>query len=79
MHSLFLRIFMLFWVAMAVIVGGSIAATFTITPPSGPARSGSFVATPRPWDGRDHGALVGLLREAAGEMADAVAVAAEAK
>jgi two-component system sensor histidine kinase CpxA len=31
MHSLFLRIFMLFWVAMAVIVGGSIAATFTIT------------------------------------------------
>jgi signal transduction histidine kinase len=31
MHSLFLRIFMLFWVAMALIVGGSIAATFTIT------------------------------------------------
>jgi two-component system sensor histidine kinase CpxA len=31
MHSLFLRIFMLFWVAMALIVGGSIAVTFTIT------------------------------------------------
>jgi two-component system sensor histidine kinase CpxA len=31
MHSLFLRIFMLFWVAMALIVGGSIAITFTIT------------------------------------------------
>ena len=31
MHSLFLRIFMLFWVAMALIVGGSIATTFTIT------------------------------------------------
>ena len=30
MHSLFLRIFMLFWIAMAVIVGGSIAITFTI-------------------------------------------------
>jgi two-component system, OmpR family, sensor kinase len=30
MHSLFLRIFMLFWVAMAIIVGGSIAITFTI-------------------------------------------------
>jgi two-component system sensor histidine kinase CpxA len=30
MHSLFLRIFMLFWVAMALIVGGSIAITFTI-------------------------------------------------
>jgi two-component system sensor histidine kinase CpxA len=31
MHSLFLRIFTLFWVAMALIVGGSIAITFTIT------------------------------------------------
>jgi two-component system sensor histidine kinase CpxA len=31
MHSLFLRIFMLFWVAMALIVGGSIAITFTVT------------------------------------------------
>jgi two-component system sensor histidine kinase CpxA len=31
MHSLFLRIFMLFWVAMALIVGASIATTFTIT------------------------------------------------
>lgn len=31
MHSLFLRIFMLFWVAMALIVGGSMAVTFSIT------------------------------------------------
>jgi two-component system sensor histidine kinase CpxA len=30
MHSLFLRIFMLFWIAMALIVGGSITVTFTI-------------------------------------------------
>jgi signal transduction histidine kinase len=30
MHSLYLRIFLLFWVAMALIVGGSIAITFTI-------------------------------------------------
>jgi len=30
MHSLFLRIFLLFWLAMALIVGGSIAITFTI-------------------------------------------------
>jgi two-component system OmpR family sensor kinase len=30
MHSLYLRIFMLFWVAMAIIVGGSIVTTFTI-------------------------------------------------
>jgi two-component system OmpR family sensor kinase len=28
MHSLFLRIFMLFWIAMAIIVAGSIAVTF---------------------------------------------------
>jgi two-component system, OmpR family, sensor kinase len=28
MHSLFLRIFVLFWIAMAIIVGGSIAVTF---------------------------------------------------
>ena len=30
MHSLFLRIFVLFWIAMAIIVGGSIAVTFTV-------------------------------------------------
>src|SRR5579862_8156425 len=30
MRSLFLRIFVLFWIAMAIIVGGSIAVTFTV-------------------------------------------------
>ena len=30
MHSLFLRIFVLFWIAMAIIVGGSIAVTFAV-------------------------------------------------
>jgi len=30
MHSLFLRIFVLFWIAMALIVGGSIAIIFTV-------------------------------------------------
>ena len=56
------------------------AATYTVTPPSGPARSGSFAATPRTWDGRDHGVLVGLLHDAATELAEAVAAAAaEAK
>jgi two-component system, OmpR family, sensor kinase len=30
MHSLFLRIFVLFWIAMACIVGGSIAVTFSV-------------------------------------------------
>jgi two-component system, OmpR family, sensor kinase len=31
MHSLFLRIFILFWIAMALIVGASIAVTYTVT------------------------------------------------
>jgi hypothetical protein len=56
-----------------------VAATYTITPLAGPARTGSFAATPRPWDGRDPAALVGLLRESVIELAEAVAVAAEAK
>ena len=30
MHSLFVRVFVLFWIAMALIVGGSIAITFTV-------------------------------------------------
>src|SRR3974390_2189133 len=30
MHSIFLRIFLLFWLAMALIVGSSIATTFAI-------------------------------------------------
>jgi two-component system sensor histidine kinase CpxA len=30
MHSLFVRIFVLFWIAMALIVGGSVAITFTV-------------------------------------------------
>jgi two-component system OmpR family sensor kinase len=31
MHSLFVRIFVLFWIAMALIVAGSIAVTFAVT------------------------------------------------
>ena len=31
MHSLFVRVFVLFWIAMAIIVAGSIAVTFTVT------------------------------------------------
>ncbi len=31
MHSLFVRIFVLFWIAMALIVGGSIAVTYVVT------------------------------------------------
>ncbi len=56
-----------------------LAATYTITPPGGSPHSGSFTAGPRTWDGHDHGALVGLLREAVGELAEAISVAAERK
>jgi len=33
-------------------------------------KRGLFTASTRTWDGKDHGALVGLLREAVGELAD---------
>ena len=56
-----------------------LTATYTVTPPGGPARNGSFAATPRNWDGRDHGALIGLLQAAVAELAEAVAATAEAK
>ncbi len=56
-----------------------LAATYTLAAPGSPARSGAFAATPRPWDGRDPGTLVGLLREAVNELAEAIATAAEAK
>jgi len=56
-----------------------VVATWTIVSPGQPVRSGSFAATPRTWDGRDHGALVGLLREGVTELAAAIAVAAEIK
>ncbi len=56
-----------------------LTATYTVTAPGSPARSGSFTAAPRAWDGRDHGTLVGLLREAVTELVEAVAVAAGEK
>ncbi len=56
-----------------------LAATFTITAPGRPARTGSFTASPRSWAGGDPGALAGLLSEAVTELAEAVAVAADAK
>ena len=33
-------------------------------------KRGLFTASTRTWDGKDHGALVGLLRDAVGELAD---------
>jgi hypothetical protein len=57
--------------------GVQLAATYSITPSGGgDARSGTFTATPRTWSGGDHGALVGLIREAIEELADAIAAAA---
>lgn len=57
--------------------GVQLAATYAITPAGGgDARSGTFTATPRTWNGGDHGALVGLIREAVEELADAIAAAA---
>lgn len=50
-----------------------LVATYTISSSGagGPVeRRGLFTASPRTWDGKDHGALVALLREAVGELAD---------
>jgi len=58
--------------------GVQLAATYSIVPANGdkaaPQR-GAFAATPRTWDGKDYGALVGLLRDAVGELGDAIAAA----
>lgn len=54
-----------------------LAATYTVTPLASPARSGSFAATPRRWEGSDHGALVELLREAVNELAEVIAADAK--
>ncbi|MDQ5980127.1 MAG: uncharacterized protein QG602_3102 [Verrucomicrobiota bacterium] len=55
-----------------------LAATYVITPAGGgDAQSSVFTATPRKWEGGDHGAIIGLMREAAVELADAIAGAVE--
>ena len=55
-----------------------LAATYAIVPANGdkaaPQR-GVFTATPRTWDGKDYGALVGQLRDAVSELGDAIAAA----
>ncbi len=53
-----------------------LAATWTITAPDGTAHRGAFTASPRTWDGRDYGALVGQIRDAVTELGDALAAAA---
>ena len=54
-----------------------LAATYTILPPGEiePGRRGVFTAGTRTWDGKDYGALVGLLRDEVGELGDAIASA----
>jgi hypothetical protein len=55
-----------------------LAATYAITPAGGgDAQSAVFAATPRKWAGGDHGAIIGLMRESAGELAEAIAAAVE--
>ncbi|AOS43612.1 hypothetical protein Verru16b_00664 [Lacunisphaera limnophila] len=56
-----------------------LVATYAITPPGGEPRPGEFTAERRVWSGGDTGALVGLLRQAADDLAEAIAAAATAK
>lgn len=56
-----------------------VAASYSIAPASGETRTGVFTASPRKWDGKDYGALVGLLREGVEELAETVAGAAAKK
>lgn len=51
------------------------SATYTLTGASGVVKSGSFTATPQTWDGRDYGNLVGMIRTAVTELAEAVSAA----
>lgn len=47
-----------------------LVAAYSITSAGPMTRRGVFTASPRTWDGKDHGKLVALLREAVGELAD---------
>lgn len=54
-----------------------LSASYSIAPASGAAKTGTFTSSARTWDGSDHGALVSLIREAVGELADTLAEAAK--
>lgn len=56
-----------------------LAATYTITPPagSGEVRTGAFTANPLAWSGGDYGTLVGMIRQEAEALADAIAADVE--
>jgi uncharacterized lipoprotein YmbA len=50
-------------------------ATYTISAPGKPVRTGSFSAAPRAWDGKDYADVVAGIRGAVNELAEAVATA----
>jgi uncharacterized lipoprotein YmbA len=52
-----------------------LAATYTILAADGTAQRGAFTASPRRWDGKDYGALVGQIRDAVTELGDTLAAA----
>lgn len=55
-----------------------LAATYELVPADGDktaGQRGAFAATPRAWDGKDYGGLVGLLAAAVGDLGDAIAAA----
>lgn len=56
-----------------------LAATWIITAADGTAKPGAFTAGPRTWDGKDYGALVGLIRDAVNELGDVLATAVTGK
>lgn len=59
-----------------------LAASYSILPAGAAkevAQRGVFASAPRIWDGKDHGMLVALLREAADELGNALATAAAGK
>lgn len=59
-----------------------LAATYTLLPAGAgkdAAQRGVFTSSARAWDGKDPGVLVGQMREAAGELGEALAAALEKK
>jgi uncharacterized lipoprotein YmbA len=54
-----------------------IAASYSISAGTAPARASTFASSPRQWDGKDPSTLIGLLRDGINELADAIAQAVE--
>lgn len=56
-----------------------VTATYAISGATGEARTGTFTATSRQWDGKDPATLVSLLRDGVNELAEAIVQAVEKK